>query len=165
MRPPGTAKSSELRSASRLTIRLRIGVQWILPSASLVTTPGRISISCPSWSSKTRQLCGPAGKAQQALTLKTPCNRLPPATPPFSSSTSAPGLLTSKDRMTVSRGSALKSRRGTGIVLVMYSLTASMLYLSWADIGTIGAASATVPTENSASAGRPNKRTARRANL
>lgn len=47
--------------------------------------------------------------------------------------------------MTVNRGSALKSRMGTGIFLTMYSLTESMLYRSWAEIGTTGAESATVP--------------------
>jgi hypothetical protein len=34
---------------------------------------------------------------------------------------------------------------GTGIFLTMYSLTESMLYRSWAEIGTTGAESATVP--------------------
>lgn len=70
---------------------------------------------------------------------------LPPATPPLSSAISAPGLLTSNDRMTMRRGSAVKSRGGIGILLTMYSLMASMLYLSWAEIGIIGANSATVP--------------------
>lgn len=46
---------------------------------------------------------------------------LPPATPPLRSSTSDPGLLTSKDRMTIIRGSDTKSRRGTGIFFVTYS--------------------------------------------
>ena len=69
----------------------------------------------------------------------------PPATPPLSSSTSAPGLLTSNDRITIRRGSERKSRTGIGIRLTMYSLTASMLYFSWAEMGTIGDDSATVP--------------------
>jgi len=69
----------------------------------------------------------------------------PPATPPFKSSTSEPGLLTSKLLMTIKRGSAVKSLRGIGIFLTMYSLTASMLYFNWAEIGIIGARSATVP--------------------
>ena len=69
----------------------------------------------------------------------------PPATPPLSSSISAPGLFTSKERITISRGVAEKSRIGTGTRFTMYSLTASMLYWSWAEIGTIGAPSATVP--------------------
>lgn len=34
------------------------------------------------------------------LTLRTPFKILPPATPPFSSSTSQPGLFTSKDLIT-----------------------------------------------------------------
>ena len=70
----------------------------------------------------------------------------PPATPPLSSSTSAPGLLTSKDRITIRRGEDMKSRSGMGMRLTMYSFTASILYLSWADMGTIGEDSATVPT-------------------
>lgn len=36
------------------------------------------------------------------ITLSTPLNILPPATPPFKSSTSQPGLLTSNDRITAS---------------------------------------------------------------
>ena len=48
--------------------------------------------------------------------------------------------------MTIRRGSARKSRGGMGILLTMYSLIASMLYLSWAEIGIIGADAATVPT-------------------
>ena len=47
--------------------------------------------------------------------------------------------------MTISRGSEVKSRTGTGIVFTMYSFTASMLYLSCAEMGTIGEDSATVP--------------------
>jgi hypothetical protein len=100
-------------------------LQVIFPSSSLVTTPGRISISSPNFS--------------------TPVRILPPATPPFNSAISAPGLLTSKDRMTISRGSAVKSRGGIGIRLTMYSLMASILYLSCAEIGMIGAEAATVP--------------------
>ena len=41
-------------------------------------------------------------KKKMYLTLSTPLNILPPATPPFKSSTSQPGLLTSNDRITVS---------------------------------------------------------------
>jgi hypothetical protein len=63
-------------------------------------------------------------------TLNTPLKILPPATPPFNSSTVAPGLLTSNDRMTIKRGSASNLWFGTGILVQMYSLTASMLYLS-----------------------------------
>ncbi len=36
----------------------------------------------------------------ERLTLRTPFKILPPATPPFKSSTSAPGLLTSNERIT-----------------------------------------------------------------
>lgn len=45
----------------------------------------------------------------------------------------------------MSRGSEVKSRMGTGILLMMYSHTTSMLYLSWAEMGMMGAPSATVP--------------------
>lgn len=47
--------------------------------------------------------------------------------------------------MTISLGSAAKSRMGMGIRLTMYSLTASMLYFNWAEMGTMGDDSATVP--------------------
>ena len=70
----------------------------------------------------------------------------PPATPPLSSSTSAPGLLTSNDRITISLGSDVKSRTGMGMRFTIYSLTASILYFSCAEMGTIGDVSATVPT-------------------
>ena len=70
---------------------------------------------------------------------------LPPATPPLSSAISAPGLLTSKERMTIKRGSDVKSRGGIGIRLTIYSLIASMLYFNWAEIGMMGAEAATVP--------------------
>lgn len=137
------------------------------------------------------------------LTLSTPFRILPPATPPFKSSTSQPGLFTSKDLMTetqktftgfnqlaellikqsftaenqkdkdesvetktklrthsrlvrtlwmcvffflpMSLGSDVKSLMGTGIFLTMYSQTTSMLYFSCAEIGMMGAPSATVP--------------------
>lgn len=112
------------------------------------------------------------------LTLSTPFRILPPATPPFKSSTSQPGLFTSNDLMTAARktftllsvneeqtkrkarrkkeggalfpvpmslGSDVKSLTGTGIFLTMYSQTTSMLYFSCAEIGMMGAPSATVP--------------------
>lgn len=44
------------------------------------------------------------------------------------------------------RGSEVKSLGGTGIFFTMYSQTTSILYFSWAEIGIIGAPSATVPT-------------------
>ena len=47
--------------------------------------------------------------------------------------------------MTISRGSEVKFRDGTGIVFTMYSFTASILYFSCAEMGTIGEDSATVP--------------------
>jgi hypothetical protein len=47
--------------------------------------------------------------------------------------------------MTINLGSVVKSRMGIGIFLTIYSLTASMLYFSCADIGTMGDFSATVP--------------------
>jgi hypothetical protein len=105
-----------------------MGIHVIFPSASFVTTPGRISISSPN--------------------LRTPVRILPPATPPLSSAISAPGLLTSKDRITMRRGAAVKSRGGIGIRLTMYSLIASILYLSCAEIGIIGAEDATVPKQS-----------------
>ena len=66
----------------------------------------------------------------------------------MSSSTSLPGLFTSNDRMTIICGGDVKSLTGTGIFFTMYSQTASMLYLSCAEIGTIGADSAIVPWMN-----------------
>lgn len=102
-------------------------------------------------------------------TLSTPRRMLPPATPPFKSWTSHPGLLTSNDLITISLGSAVKSRTGIGIFLVIYSqstyatnqfkkwnkrrhpkvhISTSILYFSCADMGIIGAPSATVPCTN-----------------
>lgn len=127
IRPPGTAKSRLFFSARSETILLKMGWHFVLPWLSLIMMPGLISISWP--------------------TLRTPERIDPPATPPFSSSTSAPGLLTSKDRMMMSRGVDVKSRIGTGMCLTMYSVTASMLYRSWAEMGTIGALPATVPVK------------------
>ena len=45
----------------------------------------------------------------------------------------------------ISRGSPIKFRSGVGIFLQMYSQMTSMLYLSWAEMGMMGAPSATVP--------------------
>ena len=45
----------------------------------------------------------------------------------------------------MSLGSEVKSLTGTGIILVIYSQMTSILYFSWAEIGMIGAPSATVP--------------------
>lgn len=70
---------------------------------------------------------------------------LPPATPPFISSTSDPGLFTSNDRITIIFGGAVKFLSGMGILLTRYSHTTSMLYFNCAEIGTTGAPSATVP--------------------
>ena len=127
--PPGTANLRSFCSANRVTILEKIGLQVIFPSSSFVTTPGRISISSPSF--------------------RTPVRILPPATPPLSSAISAPGLLTSKDRITMSRGWVVKSRGGIGMRLTIYSLIASILYLSCAEIGIIGADAATVPNSQS----------------
>ena len=67
------------------------------------TSPGLTSISIP--------------------TLRTPLRMDPPATPPFRSSTSEPGLFTSKERMMMRCGSEVKSRIGMGIFFSMYSHT------------------------------------------
>lgn len=45
----------------------------------------------------------------------------------------------------INLGSDVKSLKGTGIFFTMYSQTTSMLYFSCAEIGIIGAPSATVP--------------------
>lgn len=45
----------------------------------------------------------------------------------------------------MSLGSEMKSLMGTGIFLTMYSQTTSMLYFSCAEMGMMGAPSATVP--------------------
>ena len=47
--------------------------------------------------------------------------------------------------MTMSLGFEVKSLTGMGIFLERYSQITSMLYLSWAEIGMMGAPSATVP--------------------
>merc|ERR1719440_1734653 len=117
-----------LPSAYMDTILLRMGEHVMLPSASLLTIPGRISISSPMRS--------------------TPCRMDPPATPPFNEDTSSPGLFTSKERMIIKRGIAVKFLIGTGRYLVMYSHTTSILYRNTADNGIIGALSATVPATN-----------------
>mmetsp|Transcript_2048 Transcript_2048/g.7423 ORF Transcript_2048/g.7423 Transcript_2048/m.7423 type:complete len:231 (-) Transcript_2048:484-1176(-) len=128
MSPPGTAYWRWFDSAKRDTTRERMGWHVMAPSLDLDTMPGRISTSSP--------------------TLSTPLKILPPATPPRRSSTSVPGLFTSKERMMMSLGEDVKSRTGTGIWLQMYSQITSMLYLSWAEMGMIGAPSATVPPTN-----------------
>uniref|UniRef100_A0A0E9XF51 Uncharacterized protein n=1 Tax=Anguilla anguilla TaxID=7936 RepID=A0A0E9XF51_ANGAN len=125
IRPPGAAYCKSLCSANRETILEKMGLHMSFPSWSFDTIPGRTSNSCP--------------------TLSTPLRILPPATPPFRSSTSQPGLFTSNDRITMRRGSEVKSLMGTGIFFTMYSHTTSMLYFSWAEMGMMGAPSATVP--------------------
>ena len=72
----------------------------------------------------------------------------PPATPPLRFATSSPGLFTSKLRMTMRRGVLVKSRTGVGMAWATYSQTASMLYLSTAEMGMTGASPATVPATN-----------------
>jgi len=47
----------------------------------------------------------------------------------------------------MSRGSEMKSLMGTGIFFTMYSQTTSMLYFSCAEMGMMGAPSATVPED------------------
>jgi len=128
MSPPGTAYCRSFCSAYSEMILEKIGVQRSLPSSSFDTIPGLTSISCPDCS--------------------TPRRILPPATPPFRSSTSDPGLFTSNDRITISLGDEVKSRSGIGILLTIYSQMTSTLYWSCAEIGTIGAPSATVPWTN-----------------
>lgn len=46
--------------------------------------------------------------------------------------------------MMIIRGDEEKSRGGIGICVTRYSETASMLYLSWAEMGMMGAFLATV---------------------
>jgi hypothetical protein len=67
---------------------------------------------------------------------------------PWSLSTSAPGLLTSKDRMTMRRGGLVKSLGGMGMRLTRYSHTTSMLSFLTAEMGMMGDESATVPATN-----------------
>lgn len=79
------------------------------------------------------------------LKKKHTLRMLPPATPPLISSTSKPGLLTSKDRITIIFGGSIKFLSGMGIFFTIYSHTTSILYFSCAEMGTTGAPSATVP--------------------
>ena len=71
---------------------------WILPVSSVVTRPGRISISSFSFSTPVR------------------------IEPPPRWSISAPGLFTSKDRMTIMCGTAVKSRSGVGMCETIYHI-------------------------------------------
>ena len=48
----------------------------------------------------------------------------------------------------INLGSDKKSLLGTGIFLTIYSHITSILYLSWADTGIIGAPSAIVPRKH-----------------
>jgi hypothetical protein len=89
IKPPGTANFRSLLSVYRLTILEKIGRHFIRPSESFEITPGLISIS--------------------SLSFKTPQSIEPPATPPFKSLISEPGLLTSNERITMSFGKAEKS--------------------------------------------------------
>mmetsp|Transcript_37695 Transcript_37695/g.117967 ORF Transcript_37695/g.117967 Transcript_37695/m.117967 type:complete len:209 (-) Transcript_37695:710-1336(-) len=95
------------------------------PSLFFERMPGRISMRSP--------------------TRSTPWRMEPPATPPRSSAASMPGLFTSKERMTMRRGTERKSRRGSGTRCTRYSQSTSTLYLSTALMGMTGAESATVP--------------------
>lgn len=96
------------------------------PSVPREMIPGRISTGIP-W-------------------VSTPLRSEPPAIPPLSSSTPAPGLFTSKERIMDSLGGMLKSCTGTGMFFTIYSHRTSILYPSWVDIGMIGEFSALVPT-------------------
>jgi hypothetical protein len=109
MSPSGTANCIWFVSACTEKTREMIGWHRLRPMLSFVTIPGRISASIPR--------------------RRMPVSTEPPATPPFSSSISAPGLFTLKERITIRRGSEVKSRRGIGMRLTMYSFTTSMLYL------------------------------------
>ncbi len=174
MSPPGTAYCSSFCSAKRDTIRDKMGRHWIFPSAVFETIPGRTSISWPTYIQELGRGRACDGERERerrereererererdpSHTLSTPLSMLPPATPPFRSSTSDPGLFTSKDRITmdegntppfqslythsissevrgqgdapINLGSDVKSLIGTGIFLEMYSQMTSMLYLS-----------------------------------
>ncbi len=70
-------------------------------------------------------------------------------TPPSSSSNVAPGRLMSNERATNIRESASGSRSGVGISDSMASMSRSRLTSCWAETGTMGASSATVPSTNS----------------
>ena len=142
MRPPGTAYWRSFRSANSVMIFEKIGTHLTLPSASFATIPGRTSISSPIWINNQNLLCLWVNEKD---TFKIPWMIEPPATPPFKSSTSVPGLFTSKLRMTIKRGEEVKSRTGTGILLQMYSQMTSMLYFNCAEIGIMGASCAMVP--------------------
>uniref|UniRef100_A0A7C9DVK1 Uncharacterized protein n=1 Tax=Opuntia streptacantha TaxID=393608 RepID=A0A7C9DVK1_OPUST len=110
IRPPGTANCSSFCSAYNETILEYIGVHFMWPLSSFTTIPGRTSMF---W-----------------LTFRTPFRILPPATPPRISSTSYPGLLTSKERITIMFGGEMKFLSGIGIFLTIYSQTTSMLYFN-----------------------------------
>mmetsp|Transcript_10290 Transcript_10290/g.21265 ORF Transcript_10290/g.21265 Transcript_10290/m.21265 type:complete len:262 (-) Transcript_10290:277-1062(-) len=128
IRPPGAANCRAFCSAASDMIRDRIGLHCVLPCSSLLTMPGRISISSPS--------------------LSTPLRMDPPATPPLRLATSSPGLFTSKDRMMIIMGLARKSRGGMGTCVQRYSQTTSRLYFSTALKGMMGEESAAVPATN-----------------
>mmetsp|Transcript_87480 Transcript_87480/g.245617 ORF Transcript_87480/g.245617 Transcript_87480/m.245617 type:complete len:244 (+) Transcript_87480:546-1277(+) len=128
IKPPGTANCNELCSAAKDMILERIGLQITVPAESLPTTPGRISISSP--------------------TFKTPLRMEPPATPPLSCSTSSPGLFTSNERIMIITGFEVKSRGGMGTMVQRYSHRTSTLYFNTALIGMIGELSAAVPATN-----------------
>mmetsp|Transcript_26246 Transcript_26246/g.65626 ORF Transcript_26246/g.65626 Transcript_26246/m.65626 type:complete len:254 (+) Transcript_26246:103-864(+) len=126
MRPPGTAYWSAFFSAFMELMTETMGRQLTAPplDSSLKTRPGRTSMVSPR--------------------RRTPRMMEPPATPPLMLLISSPGLLTSKERMTIMTGEEVKSRTGTGTFLMRFSTTTSMLYLSCAEMGMTGAFSATV---------------------
>mmetsp|Transcript_68951 Transcript_68951/g.156280 ORF Transcript_68951/g.156280 Transcript_68951/m.156280 type:complete len:262 (-) Transcript_68951:353-1138(-) len=127
IKPPGTANCREFCSAASDMIRDLMGLHAMRLS-SLVTMPGLISISSPTWS--------------------TPLRMEPPATPPLRFCTSSPGLFTSKERMMIITGLDLKSLGGIGTCVQRYSQTTSRLYFSTALMGMMGELSAAVPATN-----------------
>lgn len=126
IRPPGMAYNNSFFSANKEVIYVCIGLHDIFPlSGSVLTTPGLISISSP--------------------TFNTPYKILPPAIPPLISSIDPPGLLISKDLITIILGEDLISLLGIGTKSHKYYSTKSILNKNYADMGTIGDFSALVP--------------------
>ena len=79
---------------------------------------------CLHMNTHTHSKTNPSFRSGASMTKHT-CKMEPPATPPCKSFTSDPGLLTSKDLITIICGGDVKSRTGIGILLTMYSHTAS----------------------------------------
>ncbi len=126
--PPDVAFFFLFPPAMMLVIRVVIGTQLTLPICS-TRRPGLISISSP--------------------VRNTPSEIVPPITPPFNLLGNIPGRLTSNDRATMRRDGLSGSVSGVGITSSSIWIKRSMLIFCCADIGTIGAFSATVPLTNS----------------